>query len=88
MYSTIKKIDPIQPVINRNNGVMFDHFRLFILAAQENCLLIGTGSPETVVQAQQGRFYMDENGIAGAILYIKQLADIGGDRTQGWVAIG
>lgn len=50
-------------------------------------IIIGTGSPEGVVIARQGREYMDDAGSAGAIKYIKKLADIGGDRSQGWILI-
>ena len=67
---------------------MTEPFRVFIRQVQERNLFIGTGSPETVVLAQQGAEYMDDAGAPGAVLYIKQLADIGGDRTQGWQAIG
>ncbi len=48
---------------------------------------IGTGSPEGVVEARQTRFYMDDAGVAGAILYMKQLDDIAGDKTMGWVLV-
>lgn len=48
-------------------------------------LLVGTGSPEGVISAIQGRKYMDDAGTAGAITYIKRDSDIGGDDTQGWI---
>jgi hypothetical protein len=47
----------------------------------------GTGSPEGVVAAKQKRFYMDEAGAAGAVLYIKRDADVGGNRSLGWIAV-
>jgi len=50
-------------------------------------LIIGTGSPETVVEAAQGASYMDDAGTAGTILYIKISNDIGGDKSQGWVLV-
>lgn len=49
--------------------------------------IIGTGSPEGVVEATVLREYMDLTGAPGAVKYIKRLADIGGNRTMGWVAI-
>lgn len=49
--------------------------------------IIGTGSPEGVIEAQVGREYLDTAGGVGAVKYIKQLSNIGGDRKQGWVAI-
>lgn len=88
MRSTIRYINPSYPIINNVTLVPTDSFRIFIKEVQERGLLIGTGSPEGVVEAQQGREYMDETGVTGSVKYIKQLADIGGDRTQGWVAIG
>lgn len=48
-------------------------------------ILSGTGSPEGVIDASVGRLYMDENGTAGSILYIKRDADISGDTSRGWI---
>ncbi len=87
MRNTIRYLDPSFPLID-GNGVALNHLRLFLLQTQLRGLLIGEGSPEGIVEAQQGMEYMDETGAPGAVKYIKQLADIGGDRTQGWVAIG
>lgn len=44
--------------------------------------LTGEGSPEGVVEARQGQFYIDT--INTPALYVKQLAAIGGDKTMGW----
>jgi len=49
--------------------------------------LIGSGSPEGVVEAQQYSLYLDTAGAAGAIEYRKMLSDIGGDKTQGWLLV-
>ena len=49
--------------------------------------LDGEGSPEGVVEATQLREYIDTLGVAGAIKYVKRDADIGGDRTLGWIPI-
>ena len=87
MKTTINKIDPSWPIVWPRTGIASDNFRLFILQVEERGLTIGTGSPEGVVEAQQGAEYMDDAGLAGAVKFIKQLADIGGDRTLGWVAI-
>lgn len=74
------------PIVDEN-GVMTDEFQRFIDAIARLDLLVGTGSPEGVIEATIGREYLDTTGAAGAVKYIKQLADIGGDRTQGWIAI-
>lgn len=60
--------------------------RWFELVTQLD-ILTGTGSPEGVIEAKQKRLYMDESGTAGSILYIKRDADIGGDRSQGWILV-
>ena len=53
----------------------------------DSSLIIGTGSPEGVVEAEQGASYMDDAGTAGAISYIKRDADILGDKSNGWVLV-
>lgn len=88
MRNTIKYIDPSYPIVFTNTGVPEERFRIFLHEVQLRGLLIGVGSPEGEVEAQQGQEYMDEEGVAGSVKFIKQLADIGGDRTLGWVAIG
>ncbi len=50
-------------------------------------IMTGSGSPEGVVDAKITTLYMNTAGTAGSILYIKKLADISGDRTQGWILI-
>ena len=47
----------------------------------------GTGTPETVLSAAVTKLYMDDAGTSGNVLYIKKLADIGGDDTQGWILV-
>ena len=87
MRRTITRIDASIP-INDQNGYVNEQFRIFLLQVYERGLIIGTGSPEGVVEAEQGQEYMDETGLTGAVKYIKQLANIAGDRSSGWVAIG
>ena len=50
-------------------------------AINELQVLTGTGSPEGVVTANPTRLYMDNNGTAGVIVYIKQT----GSGNTGWV---
>lgn len=50
-------------------------------------LIKGNGAPEGEVEAVEGREYMDRDGVAGAIKYIKRDDDIAGDTTMGWVLI-
>lgn len=49
--------------------------------------IVGTGSPEGVVEALVPRFYVNIAGGVGTTLYVKRLPDIGGDRTQGWTLV-
>lgn len=70
-----------------DNGTMSQQFRLWTVAVSDMSLIIGTGPPEGVVPAKQGREYMDVSGTTGSIKYIKKYSDIGGDRTLGWILI-
>lgn len=88
MRNTIRYVDPSHPIVSKATAVPLDYFRIFLLEVHRRGLLIGSGSPEGVVEAQQGAEYMDEDGMIGTILWIKQKADIAGNRTQGWIAIG
>lgn len=80
--------------LSRSIPVTDDQFRplqnlnLFSEAVAKLPVIIGSGSPESVITAEESRFYMDRAGAPGSVLYIKQLPDILGDKSQGWVAIG
>lgn len=78
------------PIVNEK-GYMEQPYNLFIndLVNLINFLelLTGSGSPEGVVEAEPTKLYMDTAGTAGAILYIKRDADIGGDKSQGWILV-
>ena len=78
--------DSREPIVN-NEGLMQDHFQVFIENVARLDLIIGTGSPEGVVVAAVGREYMDRNGTTGAIKYIKRDDNIGGDKSQGWILV-
>lgn len=78
--------DADSPIVDKR-GVMTDAFQIWVTRMTGLDLIVGTGSPEGVIPAEVGRDYLDQTGLAGAVKFTKQLADIGGDRTQGWVAI-
>ena len=78
--------DASTPIVDEN-GVMTDAFQRLINQLIRLDLIVGTGSPETVIPATVGRLYMDDSGSSGSLLYQKKLADIGGDDTQGWIAV-
>lgn len=75
-----------QPIIEAD-GSMTIPFRTWTQLINNLQIIIGTGSPEGVVDAGQGRQYMDDMGLAGTILYVKRDTDIGGDPKQGWILV-
>jgi len=79
-------VDASIPIVNED-GVMTDVFQRWMSQVSRLDLIIGTGSPEGVIEATVGREYLDDTGTTGAVKFIKQLPDIGGDRKQGWVAV-
>jgi len=70
------------------SGVMIKHFRQWVNRVDSQLTIEGDGSPEGVVDALPLKTYMDKSGGAGSVFWIKQLPDIAGDTTRGWVAIG
>ena len=86
MRKTISPTIPTQPIVEQT-GRPTQQFRTFMLQVEQRGLIIGTGSPEGVVEAEQGQEYMDDAGTAGSIKYIKRDADISGDKSQGWILV-
>jgi hypothetical protein len=72
-----------QPIVD-GSGKMAQAFRTWTLDASLSIPIVGTGSPEGVVEARQYQLYINAVGAAGAIEYRKMLPEIGGDRLQGW----
>ena len=74
------------PIVKEDN-TMEEPFRIFINEVANLSALIGSGSPEGVVEAIQWREYIDQTASSGSIKYIKKYANISGDKTKGWVLI-
>ncbi len=74
------------PVVD-DNGKPTQELSIFSEAVAALDPIVGTGSPEGVVEARQARFYIDDSGASGSVLYAKVLNDIGGDRKQGWILV-
>lgn len=74
------------PIVDAD-GVATDAFGLWLTLISRTDIIVGTGSPEGVIEATVGQEYMDDAGTAGAIKYIKRDADIAGDRKSGWILI-
>ena len=76
-----------RPVVE-SDGSLTVQSRTHFRALTTQALIIGTGSPEGSVEAEQGASYMDDAGTAGAIKYIKRDNDDGaGDKSIGWILV-
>ena len=76
-----------QPIVVTEDGTMAKHFREYMNRLNRLIPMNGTGSPEGVVDALQYSSYIDDAGATGSLLYLKILPEIGGDTTQGWIAV-
>ena len=83
---TSPRLNVAQPIVEPD-GTMAQPFRQFTQDASLSIPIVGTGSPEGVVEARQYSLYIDSAGSSGSIEYRKMLPDIGGDVTQGWIAV-
>jgi len=82
-------VDELNPSVAVVDDMLRPTLPLRRLSADVNAMtiIVGTGSPEGVVEARISRLYMDTAGVAGAILYIKQVNDIAGNRKNGWILV-
>ncbi len=86
MITFVTTPTPTRPIIQQDMTAD-QEFQSWIQIITNQALIIGTGSPEGVVQAVVGANYMDDAGTAGNIKYIKRDADIAGDKAKGWILI-
>ena len=75
-----------QPIV-QDDGTMAQSFRQFTQDASLSIPIVGSGSPEGVIEAAQYSLYLDSSGGASAIQYRKMQPEIGGDRKQGWILV-
>lgn len=75
-----------QPIV-QDDGTMAQSFRQFTQDASLSIPIVGSGSPEGVIEAAQYSLYLDSGGGASAIQYRKMQPQIGGDRTKGWILV-
>lgn len=73
--------------IVESNGTMSQAFRTWTISASLSIPIVGSGSPEGLLEARQYQLYIDSAGTAGAIEYRKMLSDIAGDRSKGWILV-
>ena len=83
---TSPRLNAAQPIVEQD-GTMAQPFRQFTQDASLSIPIVGSGSPEGVVEARQYSLYIDSAGSSGSIEYRKMQPDIGGDVTQEWVAV-
>ena len=76
-----------RPILNEDLTATVEH-SLWMQKVTDRSSIVGSGSPEGVVSAEQGASYIDETGISGAVFFVKQLSDILGDKTKGWYQVG
>lgn len=71
-----------------DKGILTSQSRTFIRSLFIQALIIDSGSPEGVIEAEIGSSYMDNTGTAGNILYIKRDTDDGaGNKSIGWILV-
>lgn len=78
---------PARPLVDER-GIMSEQTRLWAQSITDAQRIIGSGSPDGIVEANQGVFYIDEDAALGSVLYVKQRDNVAGDRKFGWVLIG
>ena len=80
------RLNAAQPIVDPD-GTMAQPFRQFTQDASLSIPIVGAGSPEGVVEARQYSLYINSAGGTGSIEYRKMQPSIGGDITQGWIAV-
>lgn len=86
MVTKIVTPTPVRAIVEQDS-TMSQEFRTWTQSITNMIQIVGTGSPEGVVDAVVPALYMDDAGTTGNILYVKRDADIGGDKTQGWILV-
>ena len=79
----MKRLQATQPIVEPN-GTMSQTFRLWAIEVSNSLLIVGSGSPEGVIEAPQYSLYLDEASVTLPDQYRKMLPEIGGDRDRGW----
>lgn len=75
-----------RPIVDKS-GVLTQEARQFFNTLSSAPVLIGSGSPEGVIEANQGALYVDIDATTGSILYVKKQGSISSDVSQGWVLV-
>ena len=86
MADNVFKLTGQRPLVDEK-GIATREMRLWSILMADRALIIGNGTPEAVVTARIGAEYADLDGTTGTIKYFKQLDNIGGDKSKGWILI-
>ena len=83
---TQQRLNVAQPVVEAD-GTMSRPFSEWASLVSNNLPIIGTGTPEGVVEAPQYSVFIDEAVPLTPVTYRKMLPLIGSDRTKGWAIV-
>jgi hypothetical protein len=86
MANNVPELTGQRPLVNES-GVASKEMWLWSRAVTDRLVIVGTGSPESVFDANIGAMYIDDAGTSGNILYVKRDASVGGDKSQGWILV-
>lgn len=75
-----------QPIVN-DDGTMSQAFRTHMQQVSRSVVIVGTGSPEGVLEAPQYSLYIDETTPTVPVQYRKMLTSSAGDSKKGWVMV-
>lgn len=76
-----------QITIVDEDGNMTQAFLIWVNQITNLDTILGTGSPEGVIEAEQGRYFADTSAGTGNLLYFKRDGDIAKDRSKGWILV-
>ena len=80
------RLEVSQPIVGEN-GTMSQAFRTWALQVTRAIPIVGTGTPEGVIEAPQYSLYIDEAVPLTPVQYRKMLPEVGGDRKKGWAPV-
>lgn len=86
MPQTPQRLNSAQPLIEAD-GTPSQVFRTWALQVSNSTPIVGTGTPEGVVEAPQYSLFIDEAVPLTPVQYRKMLPLIGSDRTKGWAVV-
>ena len=87
MVTRITELSTDRPIVEKD-GTLTLQSRTYFRQITERAVIVGSGSPDGVVEATQGATYIDEDASLGSVFYVKQKQNVGGDNSLGWALIG